>query len=192
MKKTGLYFGSFNPIHIGHLAIAGYMTAFTDLDELWFVLSPHNPLKDKKSLLDDYQRLELVRLATEDDERFRVSDIEFHLPQPSYTIDTLSYLAEKYPDREFILVMGADGLKTFRKWKNYQVIEANYHRIVYPRPGIGREEILAHPNVSLVDAPLMEISSSFIRESIREGRDVRHFLPEKVHRYIREMHFYEK
>lgn len=191
MKTTGLYFGSFNPVHIGHLAIAGYVTSFAGLDELWFIVSPHNPLKEKKTLLDDYQRLELVRLAVEDDERFRVSDIEFRMPQPSYTIDTLTYLKEKYPDREFQLVMGSDGLKTFRKWKNFELIEQHYKRIIYPRPGMTNEEILSHPNVSLVNAPLMEISSSFIRQAIADGKDVRHFLPEKVYTYIREMHFYE-
>jgi len=192
MKKTGLYFGSFNPVHIGHLAIAGYVCSFAGLDELWFVVSPHNPLKEKKTLLDDYQRLELVRLATEDDERFRVSDIEFHMPQPSFTIDTLIYLGEKYPDREFRLVMGSDGLKTFKRWKNFEQIIKNYHRIVYPRPGMSREEILTHPNITLVDAPLMEISSSFIRQAIADNKDIRHFLPEKVYRYVREMHFYEE
>ncbi len=191
MKKTGLFFGSFNPVHIGHLAIAGYIISFTDLDELWFVVSPQNPLKEKTSLLDDYQRLELVRLATEDDERFRVSDIEFHMPHPSYTIDTLTYLGEKYPDREFQLVMGSDGLKTFNKWKNYRLIEKNYHRIIYPRPGMTPEEILTYPNLTLVNAPQMDISSSFIRKAIAEGKDIRHFLPDKVFRYIREMHFYE-
>lgn len=191
VKRTGLYFGSFNPIHVGHLAIAGYITSFAPLDELWFVVSPQNPLKEKKSLLDAYQRLELVRLAIADDERFRVSDIEFHMPRPSFTIDTLTYLEEKYPEREFLLIMGSDGLATFRKWKNFELIEKKYHRIIYPRPGMSKDEILSHPNLTLVDAPQMDISSSFIRQAISEGKDIRHFLPEAVHRYIREMHFYE-
>ena len=191
MTKTGLYFGSFNPIHIGHLAIAGYMLEFTDIDQLWFVVSPQNPLKQKKTLLADYHRLELVRLAIENDDRFRVSDIEFKMPIPSYTIDTLAYMEEKHPNHTFSLVMGADNLKYFRKWKHSNLIEEKYHRIIYPRPGIDKEEILSHENITLVDAPLMEISSSFIRESIKNGKNIRHFLPEKVYTYIKKMHFYE-
>jgi nicotinate-nucleotide adenylyltransferase len=189
---TGLYFGSFNPIHIGHLAIASFMIEFSDLDQLWFVVSPHNPLKEKKNLLQDYHRLEMVRLAIDDDERFRASDIEFKLPTPSYTIDTLAYLEEKNPGREFKLVMGADGLRTFHKWKHASLIEEKYHRLIYPRPGADLEAISRLSNATLVNAPLMEISSSFIRQAIREGKDVRHLVPEKAYTYMREMHFYEK
>ena len=191
MTKTGLYFGSFNPIHIGHLAIAGYMLEFTDIDQLWFVVSPQNPLKQKKTLLAEYHRLELVRLAIEDDDRFRVTDIEFKMPVPSYTIDTLTYLEDKHPNHTFSLIMGADGLKYFRKWKHSDLIQEKYRRFIYPRPGVKKEEILSHQNITLVDAPLMDISSSFIRKSIKEGKDIRHFLPEKVYTYIQEMHFYE-
>lgn len=191
IKKTGLYFGSFNPIHIGHLAIGNFMIEFSALEELWFVVSPQNPLKEKKSLLKDYHRLEMVRLAVEDDDRFRVSDIEFKLPTPSYTIDTLTYLEEKHPAREFQLVMGADGLHTFHKWKNAGLIAEKYHRLIYPRPGTDPEEMAAIPNSTLVDAPLMEISSSFIRQAIREGKDIRHLVPAKAYAYMREMHFYE-
>ena len=191
MTKTGLYFGSFNPIHIGHLAIAGYMLEFTDIDQLWFVVSPQNPLKTKDTLLADYHRLELVRIAIGEDDRFRVSDIEFKMPVPSYTIDTLAYLEEKYPNHEFCLIMGADGLKYFRKWKHADLIAEKYHRYIYPRPGISSKDILSHPNVTLMDAPQMEISSSFIRKSIKQGKDIRYYLPEKVYTYIREMHFYE-
>lgn len=190
--KTGLYFGSFNPIHIGHLAIANFMIEFTDLDQLWFVVSPQNPLKEKRSLLKDYHRLEMVRLAVDDDDRFRASDIEFKLPTPSYTIDTLAYLEEKHPGREFQLVMGADGLRTFHKWKHADLIVKNYHRLIYPRPGEILKEGSDMSNATVVNAPLMEISSSFIRKAIREGKDVRHLVPAKAYQYMREMHFYEK
>jgi nicotinate-nucleotide adenylyltransferase len=189
---TGLYFGSFNPIHIGHLAIANYMIAFSKLDQLWFVVSPQNPLKEKKSLLKDYHRLEMVRMAVEDDDRFRASDIEFKLPTPSYTIDTLAYLEEKNPGKEFQLVMGADQLRTFHKWKNADLIAERYHRLIYPRPGADMEAAASLSNASVVDAPLMEISSSSIRQAISEGRDVRHLVPARVYKYMREMHFYEK
>jgi len=189
---TGLYFGSFNPIHIGHMAIANFMIEFSELDQLWFVVSPQNPLKEKKSLLKDYHRLEMVRLAVEEDDRFRASDIEFHLPTPSYTIDTLAYLEEKHPGIEFQLVMGADGLRTFYKWKHADLITQKYHRLIYPRPDTDMQVASLLPNATLVEAPLMEISSSFIRTAIREGKDVRHLVPPKAYKYMREMHFYEK
>ncbi len=192
MIKTGLYFGSFNPVHIGHLAIASYMLEFSDISQLWFVVSPQNPLKEKKSLLKEHHRLELTRRAVGDDDRFSVSDIEFKMPKPSYTIDTLTYLGEKYPGREFYLIMGADGLRNFHRWKHADLLEKNYHRLVYPRPGVSCEDLYKHKNLTVMEAPLMEISSSFIRESIRNGKDVRYFLPEKTYIYIREMHFYEK
>lgn len=189
---TGLYFGSFNPIHIGHMAIANFIIEFTNLQQLWFVVSPQNPLKEKKSLLKDYHRLEMVYLAVEEDDRFRASDIEFRLPTPSYTIDTLAYLEEKNPGREFSLVMGSDGLRTFHKWKHADLIMEKYHRFIYPRPGVELEEISRQPNATIVEAPLMEISSSFIRNAIRQGKDVRHLMPAKSYQYMREMHFYEK
>jgi nicotinate-nucleotide adenylyltransferase len=189
---TGLYFGSFNPIHIGHMAIANFMIEYSDLNQLWFVVSPQNPLKVKNSLLQDYHRLEMVRLAIEEDDRFRASDIEFRLPRPSYTIDTLTYLEEKHPGMEFQLIMGADGLKTFHKWKHAELITEKYHRLIYPRPGTAIEALPELRNATLVDAPLMEISSSFIRKAIREGKDVRHLMPGRAYRYMREMHFYEK
>jgi len=189
---TGLYFGSFNPIHIGHLAIANFMVELSELDQLWFVVSPQNPLKEKKSLLQDYHRLEMVRLAVEDDDRFRASDIEFKLPTPSYTIDTLTYLEEKHPGMQFQLVMGADGLRTFHKWKHADLIVEKYHRLIYPRPGTDKETAARLPNATLVNAPMMEISSSFIRQAIKEGKDVRHLVPARAYTYMREMHFYEK
>ncbi len=189
---TGLYFGSFNPIHIGHLAIANFMVEFSELEQLWFVVSPQNPLKEKTSLLQDYHRLEMVHLAVEDDDRFRASDIEFKLPTPSYTIDTLTYLEELNPEREFQLVMGGDGLRTFHKWKHAKLIVEKYHRLIYPRPGTDIESASRLPNATLVNAPMMEISSSFIRQAIKEGKDVRHLVPARAYTYMREMHFYEK
>ncbi|MCF8346569.1 MAG: nicotinate-nucleotide adenylyltransferase [Bacteroidales bacterium] len=191
MYKTGLFFGSFNPIHIGHMAIANYMLEFADIRELWFIVSPHNPLKEKKTLLADHHRLELVRLAIDKNDRFRVSDIEFHLPRPSYTIDTLTYMEERYPGREFCIIMGSDGLKSFHKWKNADVLAEKYQRLIYPRPGVSKEEILKHKNIVLVEAPLMEISSSFIRKAISQGKDIPCFLPEKTYKYIIDMHFYK-
>lgn len=190
--KTGLYFGSFNPIHIGHMAIANFIIEFSDLEQLWFVVSPQNPLKEKKTLLKDYHRLEMVQLAVEDDDRFRASDIEFKLPTPSYTIDTLVYLEEKNPGHEFQLVMGADGLRTFHKWKHANLIVKKYHRLIYPRPGVDMGAVSQLPNATVVNAPLMEISSSFIRSAIKDGKDVRHLVPARAYKYMREMHFYER
>lgn len=191
-KNIGLYFGSFNPIHIGHLAIANYIVEYTDLKEIWFVVSPQNPLKNKSSLLDDYSRLELVNLAIEDYNAFKSSNIEFKMPKPSYTINTLAHLTEKYPKFSFSLIMGADNITTIHKWKNYEKILSNYTVYVYPRPNIDMNDYLSLPNVIRVNAPLMEISSSFIRQSIKEKKDIRFFLPEKVYKYITDMHFYEK
>jgi nicotinate-nucleotide adenylyltransferase len=189
--KIGLFFGSFNPIHIGHMAIANYMVEFTDLDKLWFIVSPHNPLKAKTSLLADYHRLEMVNRAIENDLRFSVSNIEFSLPQPSYTINTLSYITEKYPQYQFVIIMGSDGLETFHKWKNYEQIIANYPRYIYPRPETPNILLENIENAKVVNAPLMEISSSFIRESIKSKKDIRHFLPMPVWNYIDEMNFYK-
>ncbi len=190
--KTGLFFGSFNPIHIGHLAIANYFVEYTDIEQLWFVISAQNPLKQKKGLLADYHRLALVRQAIEGDHRFRACDIEFKMPQPSYTIDTITYLREQYPDKEFVILMGADGLPTFHKWKNYNEIITHYKRYIYPRPGINVNNLQNIENCEFIKAPIMEISSTFIRDSIRNKKDVRHFLNESVYKYISEMHFYQK
>ena len=191
--KVGLYFGSYNPIHIGHLAIANYMVEFTDINQLWFVVSPQNPFKKKANLLDDYQRLDLVYRSVECDDRLRASDIEFGLPKPSYTIDTLAYLKERHPKYEFVVLMGSDNLENLHKWKNYEAILENYGIIVYPRPGFDIANVWKHKNITIAeDAPLMEISSSFIRESIRQGKDIRYFLPQKAWQYIDEMSFYKK
>lgn len=189
---TGLYFGSFNPIHIGHLALANYITAYTDVDEVWFVVSPQNPFKQRDQLLDDQQRLHLVNLALRDFAKFRSSNIEFSMPKPSYTIDTLAYLREKYPSRNFTLIMGEDNLVNFHKWKNADLILKDYSLTVYPRPNCPKTEMHNHPKVRLVDAPQIEISSSFIRQSIAEGRDVQFFVPDAVWKYIDEMNFYKK
>jgi nicotinate-nucleotide adenylyltransferase len=189
--RIGLFFGSFNPIHIGHLAIANYVVEFTDLDKVWFVVSPHNPLKKKDTLLADRHRLQMVSIAIEDDNRFKASDIEFKLPQPSYTIDALAYLREKYPETTFVLIMGSDGLESFEKWKNYKEIIKGYQRYVYPRPGTNPGLLKNIENGKVVDAPLMAISSTFIRQAIAAKKDVRYFLPDRVWKYMAEMHFYE-
>jgi len=191
-KKIGLFFGSFNPVHIGHMAIANYMLEFTNLDQIWFVVSPHNPFKDKQALLSENQRHELVNLAIGDNMKMKATNIEFKLPKPSFTIDTLTYLGEKYPQHLFTLIMGSDGLPTFRKWKNYEQILKYYRIYVYPRIGFDETKQFRHISVRYFKAPVIGISSSFIREAIKKGKDVRYFLPEKVHGYIKEMHFYEK
>lgn len=197
MTETGLFFGSFNPVHIGHMAIANYIAEYSSLKEIWFIVSPHNPLKNKSSLLKDRDRLYMTELAIGDDLRFRVSDIEFTLPQPSYTIDTLAHLAEKHPSRSFTLIMGEDNLVTLFKWKNAELLVRQYPMIVYPRLFPGNrgnkksQEIIDMASLHKIDAPVMEITGTFIRGAIKEGRDVSWFVPSPVWKYIREMHFYE-
>lgn len=188
----GLFFGSFNPIHIGHMALANYMVEFTDMDQVWFVISPHNPLKQKASLLNQNQRLYMVNVAIEDDERFKSSTIEFDLPQPSYTINTLVHLKEKYPKHKFSLIIGQDNLENFHKWKNYEEILKKYKLYVYPRPDAKKTDLEIHPNVIMTEAPHIEISSTFIRDAIKKKKDIRHFLPEKAWKYIDEMNLYKK
>jgi len=188
--KTGLFFGSFNPIHNGHLMIASYMVEYTGLSQVWFVVSPHNPLKEKSSLLPDHHRLAMVNLAIEDDKRFKSSNIEFKLPRPSYTIDTLTYLSEKYPGKQFIPILGSDNLPTLHKWKNWETLLSQYIIYIYPRPETNPGPHDKHPSLKWVDAPLITVSSSFIRKGISEGRDMKYFLPEKVWKYITEMNFY--
>jgi nicotinate-nucleotide adenylyltransferase len=190
--KVGLFFGSFNPIHIGHMALANYMLEFTDLNKIWFVVSPHNPLKQKSSLLPEQQRLQMVTLAIGDNNKMKGSNIEFKLPQPSYTINTLTYLKEKYPTHDFVLIMGADNLESFHKWKNYEEILNQYELYVYPRPNTTGGKLIDHKKVKVVNAPLMEISSTDIRKAIKEKKDMRYFVSEAVWGYIKEMHFYEK
>lgn len=191
-KKTGLFFGSFNPIHVGHLIIANHMVQHTDLEEVWFVISPHSPFKKKASLLADHHRYALVNYAVEDNPKLWASNIEFGLSQPSFTSHTLAFLEEKYPMKEFALIMGEDNIVNFDKWKNFESIINNFSIYVYPRPGIKPSKLLQHTSVNIVkEVPLMEISSSFIRNSIKNGKDVRYLLPHRVYEYVNEMHFYE-
>ncbi len=189
--KIGLFFGSFNPMHIGHKVIASYMAEFSDLQQVWFVVSPQNPLKQKQSLLDQYHRLMIIRKEVEDNPKLSASDIEFNLSQPSYTIDTLVHLKEQYPKNDFALIIGSDNLQNFHKWKNYEQILADYFVYVYPRPGI--EISGSHENIHIVKGvPQMEISASFIRNAIKQGQDVSYLIPEKAWKYIEEMNFYRK
>lgn len=196
MKKIGLFFGSFNPIHIGHLVIANHIADSDLIDEVWFIVSPQNPFKKKNTLLEDYHRLVLVNEAIEDNDKLKASNIEFSLPKPSYTIDTLVYLTEKYPQYNFSIIMGEDNIKSFHKWKNYEVILKNHAVIVYPRLGVDEEkktnsEILSHKNVTLLqDIPVMNISASFIRKQIKKGKSVAYLLTNKVAKYVDEMNFY--
>lgn len=191
-EKVGLFFGSFNPIHNGHLMLANYLAEYGGLDEIWFVVSPQNPFKDKKSLLADRHRLYMVEMAIKGDERFQVCDIEFYMPQPSYTIDTLTRLQERHPNTDFYLICGMDNIESFKKWKNYEAILQYHHLMVYPRKGYSSNELVEHPSVTVVEAPEIEVSSTFIRNAIGEGKDVRYFVPKEVYKYIVDMHFYEK
>ncbi|MDZ7612433.1 MAG: nicotinate (nicotinamide) nucleotide adenylyltransferase [Flavobacteriaceae bacterium] len=191
--KIGLFFGTFNPIHIGHMIIGSYMSEFTDLEEIWFVVTPHNPLKEKNSLLPDVHRFRMVQEATEDYPRLKASNIEFGLPQPNYTVNTLAYLTEKYPDHQFYLIMGEDNLKTLHKWKNYEVLLENYPIYCYPRT-YDRNEVVQKPiqgNIHFIDAPVVEISSTFIRKAIKQRKDIRAMLPPCVWTYIDRMNFYK-
>jgi len=191
--KVGLFFGSFNPIHIGHLVIANHLVEYSDLDQVWFVVTPHNPFKKKSTLLDNYQRLEMVYRATKDYTKIKPCDIEFNLPQPNYTINTLVHLQEKYPKHEFALIMGEDNLKSFHKWKNYELILENHNIFVYPRVPENTEgtELSKHKKVHPINAPIMELSSTFIRNAIKEGKNVQPMLPQYVWEYLDEMNFYK-
>jgi nicotinate-nucleotide adenylyltransferase len=190
MKKVGLFFGSFNPIHIGHMIIASHVADHTDLKEIWFVVSPHNPLKDKTSLLADHHRLALVRRAIENDARFKASDVEFHLDQPSYTCFTLAHLKEKYPTVEFSLIMGGDNLASLPKWKNYETILNNYRIVLYSRSEFDASAMLNRGRITMVDAPQMHISSSHIRQEVKAGRTVEYLMPLEAWKYLDEMNFY--
>ena len=190
--KIGLFFGSFNPIHVGHLIIANYMATQTDLKQVWLVVSPQNPFKTKSSLARDYDRLHLVELAIEDNPALRASDIEFKLPKPSYTIDTLTYLREKYPQHEFALIMGGDNLATLPKWKNYEAILKYYSVYVYQRPQYEPGELSQHPQVRLCEAPLMQISASYIRRCIKAGHSIQYLVPTPVFDYLNSSHLYRQ
>ena len=189
-KKIGLYFGSFNPIHNGHLILAEQILENSDLDLIWFVVSPQNPFKERNNLLDNRARYFLVQKAIEDNDGFRACDIEFSLPIPSYTINTLTYLQEKYPEKEFTIIIGEDNLKNFHKWKNYQAILDYYRVFVYPRPNCEYSELLERENVIMIQAPMIEISSSFIRENIRKNKSIRYLLPEAVREEIEKNSYY--
>lgn len=192
-KKVGLYFGTFNPIHVGHLIIANYMSEYSDMDELWMIVTPHNPHKKKRALLDDHHRYQMVYEATKDYPKLKPSNVEFSLPQPNYTVKTLAHLQEQYPDHEFALIMGEDNLKSFHKWKNYEVILQNHEIYVYPRRSDGAVayQFKGHSKILRVAAPIMEISSTFIRKAITEGKNIRPMLPEAVWIYLDEMNFYK-
>lgn len=198
MKKIGLFFGSFNPIHIGHLILANYILEHSDMQELWFVVSPQNPFKEKKSLLNDHNRLDMVQLAIKNYQKMRASNVEFSLPTPSYTIDTLTYLQEKHPDYSFSLIMGEDNLGSLHKWKNYDLLLQNHQVIVYPR--IFGEDISSSPNVTQlknhhnihkIDAPIIELSATEIRDMIKSGKNVRPMLPPEVFEYLDGSSFYK-
>lgn len=183
--KIGLFFGSFNPVHTGHLIIAQHLAENTDLEQVWFVVSPHNPLKEKSSLAKDRDRLHLVKLAIEYHPRLRVSDIEFSLPKPSYTVDTLTHLQEKFPHHEFSIIMGGDNLTNFHQWKNYQYILDHYKIYIYKRTGTEASlEFAKHPNIIFCDSPLLGISSTYIRKLIKEKKSIRYLVPDEVWKYI--------
>ena len=199
-KRIGLFFGSFNPIHVGHLILCNHLAEHTDLTEIWLVISPHNPFKEKSSLLNDIHRLTLVRLATEDSPKLKASNIEFDLPKPSYTVQTLAYLKEKHPEHQFSLIMGEDNLRGLHKWKNVDQIIQNHAIYVYPRIRTVQEEgqdISDKPHESLsgadfrfIDGPILALSASLIRKNIREGKSVKYLLTPEVEEYVDEMHFY--
>jgi nicotinate-nucleotide adenylyltransferase len=189
-QKTGLFFGSFNPIHIGHMIIANVMAENTDLSKVWFVVSPQNPFKPSKGLLHEFDRYDMVKAAVADNYKLEVTDVEFHLPKPSYTIHTLTHLREKYPAKEFKVIIGEDNLENFSKWKNYEQILEHYGLYVYPRPHVTNSEIKRHPNVTMVEAPLLDISATYIRNCIKSNKSIRYLVPEEVEQMIRLKQFY--
>jgi nicotinate-nucleotide adenylyltransferase len=191
--KIGLYFGTFNPIHVGHLIIANYLAEFSDIDEVWLVVTPHNPFKDKKTLLNNHLRLEMVHLATKNYPKLKPSNIEFSLPQPNYTINTLVHLTEKHPKHQFSIIMGEDNLNSFHKWKNYEAILENYSIYVYPRISNAKQNnTLQHTHIHFIDAPIVELSSTFIRESIKNNKNIATMLPEEVWKFIDHNLLYKK
>ena len=188
--KVALFFGSFNPVHVGHMIIASYVVQHTDVDQLWMIVSPHNPHKVKASLAKDHDRLHLVRLAIGDHDKLRASNIEFDLPKPSYTIETLTYLKEKHPNYNFNLIMGGDNLNNFHKWKNYEQIIANHHIYVYQRSSYDLGPLQHHPHVKILDSPLLQISATRIRTLIKEGKSVKYYVPDSVNEYLEETTLY--
>ena len=190
--KVGLYFGSFNPVHVGHMIIASHMVNNTDLDMVWMVVSPHNPHKQKKTLAKDYDRLHLVNLAIGDLTNIKASDIEFKLPKPSYTVDTMVYLEEKYPQHQFCLIMGGDNLASFHKWKNYEKLLESYPIFVYRRSDYDVPELASHENITIEEAPLLNISASFIRKQIKQKKSIKYLVPDKVYEYLLEDPIYNR
>lgn len=188
--KIGLYFGSFNPIHTGHLIIASYVANHTNLQQVWFVVSPQNPLKPKKVLLNEYHRLHLVHLAVEDDLRLRATDVEFKMPRPSYTIDTLAYLREKYPQHEFSLIMGSDSFQNLPRWKNFELLVKNYPFVIYKRNGFEVTDTYG-TRATVLDAPVLNISATEIRNNIKSNKTIRYLVPEKVREEIEQNSYYK-
>jgi len=182
--KVGLFFGSFNPIHVGHLIIAQTMADHTDLNEVWLIVSPQNPFKKNAGLLHEFDRYEMVSHSLYNCPKLKVSDVEFHLPRPSYTIDTLTHLSEKHPQHQFALILGEDNLKQFPNWKNYEKILENYELYVYPRPNAEKTELINHPKVKSIPAPLLDISATYIRNAVKEGKSIRFLVTEQVENYI--------
>ena len=189
--NIGLFFGSFNPVHVGHMIIAEHIAANTDLDRVWMVVSPQNPLKNKNTLAKDHDRLHLVQLAIGDNSRLRASSVEFKLPKPSYTIDTLAHLRERHPEHTFSLVMGGDNLASLTKWKNYDIILRDYQIYVYSRPNYDLGDLASHPNIRICKAPLLDISASYIRENIVAKRSIRYLVPEQVFEYLQGSSMYK-
>ena len=189
--KIGLFFGSFNPIHHGHLIIASHILNETDFEKIWFVISPLNPFKTESNLLNEYHRLHLVRIATEDDNRIRASDIEFNLPKPSYTIHTLTYIAEKYPEHEFCIIMGSDSFQNLHKWKNYEAIVKNYFLYIFKRPDFDVTNQL-NAKILVMDAPLLQLSATQIRKYIKDGKSIRYMVPDKVLEEIENGNYYRR
>ncbi len=190
--NIGLYFGSFNPIHTGHLIIANHILEHSELDKIWFVVSPHNPLKESHTLLNEYDRLHLAELAIKDNNKFRASNVEFHLPKPSYTIDTLTYLTEKFPLEKFTVIMGSDSYQNLSRWKNYEKLLEHYAILVYERPGFIVDREALPKNVTVLKAPLLEISSTHIRNMVKQGKSIRYLVPDAVMDSITENRYYQK
>jgi len=188
--KIGLFFGSFNPVHVGHMIIASHMVEHTSLEEIWMVVSPQNPFKTKKSLAPDYDRLHLLQTAIGDHTKIRASNIEFDLPSPSYTIDTLTYLKEKYPKHEYALIMGGDNIASFHKWKNYEKILEHHDIYVYNRPGQEEHQFVGHPRIHFAEAPLLNLSASYIRNAIKEGHSIQYLVPDTVYQELLNSHLY--
>lgn len=190
-QKIGLFFGSFNPIHTGHMIIANIMAENADLSKVWFVVSPLNPFKASASLLHEFDRYDMVKAAIADNYKLEVSDVEFHLPKPSYTIDTLAVLSERHPGKEFKVIIGEDNLENFSRWKNHETILDHYGLYVYPRPGVTKSDLMRHRSVKIIDAPLLDISATYIRQTIKDNKSVKYLVPDPVEQMIRVKNFYK-